>query len=279
MIYRIASEITKNDVKKKNILINIIIGSTFITAFSSILTLSGLLSLNGVVVGNRIYGLYQYPNTTAVMFALGIVLTINSLIVSNDVKIKLLYQGILTTLLATLIFTLSKGGLLSLLIVLFINFIILNAKCKVSMILNILISAVSNFLFISKFYTNTTGEPVNIMTDYLISIIICFALTIVLHFIQNKLFKSINEKKINVALITLLLIFVSIIIFLYLEREPIEFKVEHLDGQEKSWKNTAFYINDVEKETDYEFEFEVKSSLENPYSYGVIIRRLYKKMS
>lgn len=277
MMYRISSDITKNDEKNKNILLNLIIGSTFITAFTSILTLSGLLSLKGVVTGNRIFGLYQYTNTTASMFALGIVLTLNTLIASKDIKMKFLYQGILTTLLATLVFTLSKGGLLSLLIVLMINFMILNGKSKISFILNILISALSNFLFISKFYNNTSTQPVNIMPDYLISIIICFAFTFALHFFQKKYSKNISDKKVNIVLTTLLLFFVSIITFLFLSREPIEYRIEHLAGEEKSWKNTAFYINDIEKETDYVFEFDVKSSLENPYSYGVIIRSYNEK--
>ncbi len=272
MIYRIASDLSRNDEKIKNMLLNVIIASTFITAITSILAASGLISLNGVIVGNRIYGLYQYTNTTASVLTVGIILSINSLINTMDIRLKLIYQVVLITLLSTFIFILSRGAFLALGAVLLLNFLVISAKLKLSFITSIFITLAANVLFVYRFFTNDQAEFSHIMTNYILSLAICLALTMFFHILLKRLFENINEKRINIILIVLLLTFIGGIAFVISVKEPIEYRVEHKKGEKESWKNQNFHIKNIEKETDYALELNIKSSLENTNNYGIIIR-------
>lgn len=276
MIYRIASSLCRVDDKIKNILIHTIIASTFVTAFASLLVLAKVIDLKGVISGNRLFGLYQYPNTTASVLAIGIILVINELINTKNIKLKLIYQVILTTLLSTFIFTLSRGAFLAIAGVLFLNFLLIDGQGKLSLVLNLLISFLPNSIFIYKYYTQGQAEYGSIMANYIMSIAAVLALTYIYHILNAKYLKNISIKTINISLTATVLIFAAVLAFLLSIKEPIQYKVEHLAGEEKSWKSSWFYIENVEKSKDYILEFDVMSSLENPYSYGVIIRS-YKK--
>jgi len=272
MIYRIASSLCKNDDKIKNILINIIILSTFVTAFTSILALAKIVDLKGVIVGNRLFGLYQYPNTTASILGIGIVLVINILVNIEDLKVKLIYQVVLTTLISTFIFTLSRGAFLAIAGILLLNFLLIDGQGKLKLVLNLFISFSANLIFIYKYYTEGQAEYANTMSNYILSIILALVLSYLLHILYTKYMKNISNKTINISLTAIVLIFTAILALLLSVKEPIEYKLEHVAGEEKSWKNTGFYIENIDKSQDYFLEFDVMSSLENPYSYGVIIR-------
>lgn len=272
MIYRIASEITKNDEKKKNILLNLIIASTFITAFTSVLALSDFITPNGVIVDSRLFGLYQYTNTTASVFAIGIILTIGMLINTTDIKYKLAYQIVLTTLISNFAFILSRGAFVILAGILLLNFILIKTKFKLRFVVNFFISLLSNLFLVYKYFTNGQAEFEHILANYVLSLVICIGLTVLFHILSKNLFKSINEKAINIVLIGVIIVLIIVIIFLLSVKEPIEYRIEHRSDEEQSWKYESFYINDVEAYTDYTIDFDVKSSLENPNSYGLTIR-------
>lgn len=277
MIYRVTSGLSCNNEKIRKILVDTVILSAFVTAFTSILTLAKIVDLKGVIVGNRLFGLYQYPNTTASVLGIGIVLVINSLITAEDIKTKLVYQIALTTLLSTFIFTLSRGAFLTIAVVLLLNFLLIDEQCKLKFVLNLLVSFSANIMFIFKYYTEGQAKSNNILSEYILSIVISLVLTILLHILYKKFLKSISNKAVNIVLTSFVLIFAGFVTFLLSVKEPIEYKVEHVVGEEKSWKNISFYIENVDKLKDYTFEFDVKSSLENPYSYGVIIRSYDEK--
>jgi len=272
MIYRIASSLCRNNDKIKKILMNIVIVSIFVSAFASILVLAKIIDLNGVIVGNRLFGLYQYPNTTASVLAVGIVLVTNTLINTNSLKLKLVYQIILTTLLSSFVFTLSRGAFLAIAGILFFNFLLIDGQGKLKLVLNLLISFLANLMFIYKYYTEGQAESANIMSNYMVSIVAVLALAYILHILYEKSLKKISNKAINIALTSVVLIFAGVLVFILSVKESIEYRIEHIAGEEKSWKNTGFYIENIDKSQDYFLEFDVMSSLENPYSFGVIIR-------
>lgn len=272
MLYKIASDITKDDEKKRALLLNIIIVVIFVIGLISMFALFGLIEIKGAVVGNRLFGPYQYPNTMASVLGAGVILTLNALISSEKLIYKLIYQAALTTLLSAFIFTLSRGAYLTLAAVLFMNFILINGKGKMRLILNFLISAVASSILIFKFYTNAGEAPPKMVPYYLLSILICAAVSFILDFVGKKIYINLTDKKINIILITVILIFVAAIAFLFSVKEPVEYRIEHLKDEEKTWKNVGKYIDDLENDSVYLLEFNVKSSLENPYSYGVIIR-------
>jgi len=277
MIYRIASGLSSKNEKIRSTLINVIILSTFVTAFTSILVLAKVIYLNGVVVYDRLYGLYQYANTTASVLGIGIVLAINTLMRAEDIKVKLIYQIVLTTLLSTFIFTLSRGAFLAIAVVLLLYFLVVDGQGKLKLVLNLMISFLSNLMFIFKYYTEGQAEYNNIMTEYILSIVIALVLTSILHLLYKKFLKNISNKAVNIAFTFVVLIFAGFMVFILSAKEPIEYKIEHLTGEEKSWKNTTIYMENINKSKDYSLEFDVKSSLENPNSYGVIIRSYNEK--
>jgi len=272
MIYRIASGLSMSNEKIRSIIINTVIASTFISAFTSILALAKIVELKGVVVGDRLYGLYQYANTTASVLGTGIILVINCIVNTDKLKSKIIYQVALTTLLSTFVFTLSRGAFLAIAGILLLNFLLINGQGKLSLVLNLLISFLSNSVFIYKYYTEGQAEYANTMFDYMVSIAVVLALTYLLHIFYAKYLKNISNKTINISLTAIVLLFTAILAFLLSVKEPIEYKVEHLAGEEKSWKSFWLHMENIDKSKDYSLEFDVMSSLENQYSYGVIIR-------
>lgn len=272
MLYKMASDMTKDDEKKRELLLNMIIVVVFIIGLISMLSLFGLIEIKGAVEGNRLFGPYQYPNTTASVLGAGIILALNALINSEKLIYKLAYQATLTTLLSAFIFTLSRGAYLTLVAVLFINFIMIDAKGKMRLIINVFISAVAGSIVIFKFYANVGEATPNMMPYYLLGILMCTAVSFSMDFVGKKIHIKLTDRKINFILITVVLIFIAAITLLFSIKEPVEYKIEHLKDEEKTWKNVSKYIDDIEPDSVYTLEFNVKSSLENPYSYGVIIR-------
>ncbi|MEA4964051.1 hypothetical protein, partial [Lutispora sp.] len=193
MLYKIVSDVTKNDEKKRELTLNIIIAVIFAIGLISMFALFGLIEIKGAAVGSRLYGPFQYPNTTASVLGAGIVLTLNTLICSEKLIYKLAYQAALTTLLSAFIFTLSRGAYLTLAAVLFMNFILINAKGKMRLILNFIISAVAGSILIFKFYTNAGEAPSNMMPYYLLSILMCLVASFILDFVNKKIHISLTD--------------------------------------------------------------------------------------
>lgn len=277
IIYKITHSLIRSNIKNKDIFVNVIIASTFLLSLTGMLHISGTLKLQGVYESKRLFGLYQYPNTTASVLGVGIILALNSLINTNNKNFKALYQGILTALISSFIFTLSRGGYLVLAGVLLLNFLLIDARSKLQFILSVFISFASSSILIYKFYTLAEEELKTVGNHYFISMIISAALIYFIFFVIDKIKISLSDRNINIALISLLAVFIIASAFLFTIKEPLEYIVEHKAEEEKSWKNKSITIDEVEPNTDYTVEFNVKSTLESPHSYGIIIRGYNKE--
>ncbi len=273
LIYKITGSLVKSDTKNKDIIINTIIASTFLLSFTFFLHLMEVVSLHGIFEGKRLFGLYQYPNTTASVLGVGIILALNKFIDTDDTKLKAAYQGALTSLIPTFIFTLSRGGYLVLGGVLALNFLLVNGKSKLKLLLSFFITGISSIMLIYKFYTLGAEELKTIGKYYFLGLIASIVLTKFIFAIRNKIKINITDIKVNIALIALLAVFVGAFTFLFSVREIVEYEIKHDVGEEKSWKNKSITVDKIiEPNSDYNVEFNVKSSLENPHSYGIIIR-------
>ncbi len=144
MLYKLASNLSEENEEYRNIFIDLIIASTFLLSFTSMLHLAGIINIKGVFIGNRLFGLYQYANTTASVLGVGIILSLNKLMNEDNIKTKSVYQMVLTALIPTFIFTLSRGGYLVLAAVLFVNFILVSARAKVKLIMGLVVSFLSS---------------------------------------------------------------------------------------------------------------------------------------
>lgn len=196
MIYKIASDCCSSG-KSYKFMRSAIILSTYIVSITGLLVLAGKLHIDGAVIDMRIYGLYQYPNTTASAIGVGILITIGCLIKEKKMPLALLYQIILSTLLAGFLLTLSWGSFFVLAVLLIFYFIITNYENKVSFIVAIIISIVSNGLIFIDYYKNALKT--NFIVYYLISIMIGLLLQFV-YFKINKYFS--NNMKHSTILLT-----------------------------------------------------------------------------
>lgn len=272
MLYKLASELSAKNEKYKNILINLLIASTFILSFASMLSIAGLVDINGAFIGKRLYGLYQYANTTASVLGVGIILSLNKLINEGNIKKAAIYQLVLTALISSFIFTLSRGGYLVLAGVLLFNFLLIKARPKLKMLLGIFVSFISSSMLIYKFYTLAEEELSAIWIHYLISIIVSAVIIYIIYSFKNRIKFKFSDKSVNVALIAMAVVFIGAAAFLFSVKEPIEYRIEHRLGEEKSWKYESIYMYELKPNSKYTIEFDVKASLESLYSYGLVIR-------
>jgi len=272
MIYKISSSLVQQNNEYKTYFLNGIILSAFILSFTSILDIMGVIDLQVAFIGKRFYGLYQYANTTASVLGVGIVLLIDSIINEKNIKIISIYHIILTSIIASFIFTLSRGAYLVLAAILLFNFLVIDAVKKLKFIISLSISFVSNAYLIYKFYILPETEISQIGKLYIYAIILSGVISLLIYSLNKVLKINFSVKTINLTLMTIVLILSIIIIVLFSIKEPIEYKIEHVIGEENSWKYTSVNIYDLIPEKEYTIEFDVMSSKEAENSYGLLIR-------
>lgn len=271
MLYKITSDLSGRNEKYKNIFINIIIASTFIVSLASILHIAGILEIKGALLDKRLNGPYQYPNTNASVLGVGIILALNKLINESDAKAITIYQIALTSLVPTFIFTLSRGGYLVLTGVLLLNFFLIKTRAKLKFILGFLVAFLSGSMLIYKFYTLPEESLSDVWTYYLISVIAGGLITYIIYSFKSRLKLKFTDKSINIALITVVVVFAGAAGFVFSVKEPIEYRVEHQASEKNSWKNAVINLYELEPNSKYTVEFEVKASVESPNSYGIKI--------
>ncbi len=221
ILYKLTHSLIKSDIRNKDIFINVIILSAFLLSSTFFLDLMGIIELQGAFVSKRLFGLYQYPNTTASVLGIGIVLAINMLINTENIKLKMIYQAVLTALVSSFIFTLSRGGYLVLAGVLVLNFLLIDARSKLKYILGMSTSFLSSLMLIYKFYTLADSELKTVGGHYFISIILSAALIYLIYFIKDRLNISLSGRRINIILLTFFAVLVLIIISFFITKEPI----------------------------------------------------------
>lgn len=269
MMYKLTTDLSAKDEKYKNIFINVIIASTFLLSFASMLNVAGIVDINGAFIGKRLYGLYQYANTTASVLGVGIILSINKLI-NEENKIKaVVYQMILTALISSFIFTLSRGGYLVLAGILLLNFLLVKARAKLKLLLSLLISFLSSSMLIYKYYTLAEEQISAVWIHYLISIIVSAIIMYIIYSLKARVKLGFSDKAINIALIAVVAVFAGIFIFLFSVKEPIEYRLEHKVSEEKSWKDKSITLYELDQNSRYTIEFDVKASTESKNSYGI----------
>ena len=272
ILYKITSSLVRSDIKNKDIFVNTIIASTFLLSLTFVLNIFDIIKIQDIIVGKRFFGLYQYPNTTASVLGTGIILTLNMLINTEDLKLKVVYQAIFTSLIATFIFTLSRGGYLVLAAVLALNFLLINARAKLKFIISIFISFLSGSMLIYKFYTLAEDALKAIGKYYFIGLLASAIFIYIILTLKDKIKINLSDRNINIALVSLLAVSIIISGFLFTIKEPIEYRIEHEASEEKSWKNKSISITEIEPEANYTVGFNVKASLESNHSYGIIVR-------
>jgi len=272
MIYKMSSSIVQQDNKYRTYFVNGIILSTFILSLVGILDIAGAIDLKVAFVGKRYFGLYQYPNTTASVLGVGIILTLNAIINEENANIIPIYQVALTSVVVSFIFTISRGAYLVVAAIMLINFLILDAREKFNFILSILISFLSSSYLIYKFYTLQEADLPMIGNLYIYAIIVSGIMSLLIHSLKKFIHFKISDRVVNFVLILIIIVLASSAVALFSIKEPIEYRVEHKAGEKESWKSNSIYIDDLEPNNEYIFSFDVFSSKESGNSYRVVIR-------
>ncbi|HYF75357.1 MAG TPA: O-antigen ligase family protein [Candidatus Nitrosocosmicus sp.] len=272
MLYKLASGLSMRNEKYKSIFISVIIASTFMLAFTSMMDVAGIINVKGSLIGRRLNGLYQYANTTASVLGVGIILSINKLINEKNTVVTAIYQMVLTALISPFIFTLSRGGYLVLAGVLLLNFILVRAKAKLKLMLGIFLSMLTSSILIYKYYTLPKEQLSAVWIPYLISIIASAVIIYAIYFIINRMNFKLSDKAINIALIAMAIIFAASAVFLFTVREPEQFKIEHTALEQSSWKSTSIKSDKIKPNTQYSVSFDVMASAQTPNSYGIRVR-------
>ena len=206
MIYKIAVELFKGHVEKKSIIYAVII-SNFLVAITGLFTMAGIMDLKGVVLYNRIYGLYQYPNTTGAILGAGFLISILTLSKSRNLFKKLFLQLMLTAIFAGFMLTLSLGAFLVFGAIALIFFIISDYKIKLNMLCNALISVLANVMVFIGYFRN--GLKDSFIVYFIISMAASIFLQYIFNLLSNKYIEKFDKKAISIVTAVLI---VSILI-------------------------------------------------------------------
>lgn len=208
MMYKVVADICGKHEKAKRIFSWSVLLSIYLVAISGMLTMAGIMDLKGVTEFNRLYGVYQYPNTTAAVLGAGVLLAIGLLSQTTNMTEKIYYQVVLTTIFAGFAFTLSVGGILVLGILVVFNFIIIDTKSKLDYLVNFIIVIAANMLLFMDYMKNALKGP--FVLYYLLSLAIGLALQLLYNRYIQKQINRLSSKKIALILV-LIVAFIVIV--------------------------------------------------------------------
>lgn len=207
MIYKIVSGICKGSEAVKRFFSWSVLLSNYLVAISGMLTVAGLLDLKGVTEFNRLYGVYQYPNTTAAVLGAGILIAVGLMLRTTNIVEKICCQVVLTTVFAGFALTLSAGGILVLAALVIFNFLIIDTKSKLDYLVHFIIAIAANGLIFMDYMKNALKGP--FILYYLLSLVISIALQLLYSQYIQKSVGRLSPKKIAV-IIVIIIAFVAI---------------------------------------------------------------------
>ncbi len=206
MIYKMTMELCKGHLEKKIIIYAVLI-SNYLVAITGLLTMAGLMDLKGVTEYNRLYGLYQYPNTTGAILGAGFMICILTLSKSQNLFEKLFLQIALTTIFAGFMLTLSLGAFIVFGILALVFFIISSYRVKLNMLCSAVISVIANALVFISYFQN--GLKNSFIAYFIISIAVSALLQFIFHLLSNKYIDKFDRRTINIIIVVFI---VSIIL-------------------------------------------------------------------
>lgn len=204
MLFYMVSRLSKGE-GKKNLFIGAILTSLFLVSITGMLTMAGHLQLKGVTEYNRLYGLYQYPNTTGSMLGAGILICIGMLGQSDKKLVNIPLQIVLSTIFAGFIMTLSLGSFLVFGFAALVYFIIVSIRSKLNQISIYIITVLSGLPVLLSYFRGTLSN--SFILSYVISIVLAVGLQYLYSYINNRYLKSLSDRT-NLIIVLLIIILV-----------------------------------------------------------------------
>jgi len=261
MIYKIAYELTR-DSKIKEYLLDAIVISGFATALFSLLGSGGIVNINGVFGwGERLNGLYQYPNSTASILGGIFLLNVFLLMNKKNRHIRIAYYISASTLMLTFLETRSRGGMLTLLVAWIFSFIFSQAKDKLLLIVYSGTSVAVSFLFYSRIYS-TFIEQKNFMIVFGAFLVASVAFGFVLELLVKQV-QRLETKNINRIFIVIFVVIIIAGIAAFTLTTPLELT----DKQPQR----GYEIYQVKPSTTYRLEFGAASLSTKEANLSIVI--------
>jgi len=268
MIYKIVSDLCHDD-KYRNDMKYIILLALFIMAAASLMNALGFVDIKGSMVGKRVYGPYQYTNATASALGAGIFLALGSLLNSSNTLEKVFYNMVLSIMFPVFILALSRGAYIIFAALAIINVIIVDARKRVLYIYSLLALAVSNGLFLLKYFE--MENPGGSLAYLLIAIMAYSAFQVLYNKVFLNKFDKIGVKSVNKVLIAILGVSIAIVFILLTFRMPSEYKIAHPEGEASSWKMALLKADDIMPGKEYTLQLNVKSNASTKNTYRIAI--------
>lgn len=249
MIYKISSYLYSEDTTKL-VLNNGLIFSIFILSLFSMLGAADIIKLNGVFGwGDRLMGLYQYPNSTASVLAAGVIFTLYTLLTEKNKNMRILYFILISTMLQAFFQTKSRGAILVFAIVWAVTILISNNKGRLYGFIYTALSAIACMLVYSKIYSTFMNKN-GFLPIFIIFLVECIVISIIIEYSRRYLDK-IDDKAIRYSFVSLISLSVVLVALAFTITTPLELS-QHITQR-------GYEVYEVKPENKYVFEISGQS--------------------
>jgi tetratricopeptide (TPR) repeat protein len=262
MVYKISYELSK-DIKIKGYLLGGIVLSGFVIALFSLLGSGGIVKINYVFGwGERLNGLYQYPNATASVLCGIFLLNIFMLMENKKRLFRVAYFVSASTLMLTFLETRSRGAMLTMIAAWVLAFLLSEANDKLSLISYSGASAMMGLLFYSRIYSAFIEQ-----NNFAVLLIAFLTFSVVLGFIMELLVKQIQRievKSINRVIIGIIAVFALVGVAAFSLTTPLELTAKQ--------PQRGYEVYQVKPSTNYIMEFEAEHTGTGDANLSVVIK-------
>lgn len=261
MLYKLSYELVKDN-KIKGFFLDGIVLSGFITALFSLLGSGGIVDIKGVFGwGERLNGLYQYPNSTASILGGIFLLNILLLMDKKNIYFRAAYFISASTMMLTFLETRSRGAMLTLIAAWTLAFLLSKAKDKLSLIVYSGASAMIGLIFYSRIYSAIIEKNnfAVLLTTFLVS-------SAVLGFVIELLVKQtqrIEVKNINRIIVGIIVALALAGVAAFTLTTPLELTAKQ--------PQRGYEVYQVKPSTNYKMDLEAENTGAGEANLNVVI--------
>lgn len=227
---------------------------------TSLLGAAGLWDYQNLIMGNRLAGTFQYPNTLAAWMMTLYFIASGFMLEEENTWKKLVYGSIGFFMLFIFVFTYSRAAWMLFPLVALAYLVVIPGKNRLFMILTYVLTGIPLLLALMPFYNATTGDEAGGMAVLLI----IMAATAGFALLQAGLLKSFNRLegkggKIIYGVLGSLLVGASIFLFMALQTtEPLVF--DNMEQEENRNQTLTRNVPDILPATEYMLEMELTAA-------------------
>jgi tetratricopeptide (TPR) repeat protein len=207
MLFLLVSRLCKGKGK-----IELIYGSALVSlllvAITGMLTMSGYIDLKGVTEYNRLYGLYQYPNTTGSMLGAGVLICVGLIKYQNNKLLNLALQVILLNLFIGFVLTLSLGSFLVFAVVALVYFLVVNSKAKLNQLSSYLITVLSSMPILISYFNGNMSKT--FLLSYTVSMFLAVILQLLYISISDKYITKLSNRTSTIIVLSIIILMVAV---------------------------------------------------------------------